>query len=217
MNSHRESNADVLRQVLCFLISQLGRENPVHKGISYMQVRIEVRLVIDIPLSQYFFQILAISKHHKKAPYSLVFPYLDQIAPFLVYKMSAQPSLLTDSCRLLSIFPADFISTTLPRTLPGLFANCDIKVLEMISRDLQKKPSTLFLNFSHEILAHVFLLPTSVQTNKALHFILKVLTDAVDNAPIDIQSVVKSCVVSLLGDLVIVMGHQDETESERVS
>jgi serine/threonine-protein kinase ATR len=164
-----------------------------------------------------FVQVLAVTKHHKKSPYALIFPYMRQVAPFLIFRMCTKPSLLMESCRLMSISPTDFISVTLPRTLPQLFAGCELKVLEAIAKDLATKPSSLFLKHSHEVLAHVFLLQGPGQTNKALTFILKVLTDAAENATIDIQNVVKSCVVPLLAELVIVMGDENAETAEMVS
>jgi len=113
--------------------------------------------------------------------------------------------------------PTDFISVSLPRTLPYLFAHCERKVLETIAKDLSKKLSALFLSFSHEILAYIFQLPGPGQTQKALTFILRVLIDAADNVTIDVQSVVKSCVVPLLAELVIVMGDENSERAEMVS
>ncbi|KAH7931163.1 hypothetical protein BV22DRAFT_1052917 [Leucogyrophana mollusca] len=56
------------------------------------------------------------------------------------------------------------------------------------------------------ILAHVFQLHGPGQPNISLQFILKVL----DNKTIDIQSVIKSCVVPLLAELVVVLGDEND-------
>jgi serine/threonine-protein kinase ATR len=72
------------------------------------------------------------------------------------------------------------------------------------------------LNYSHEILAYVFQLSAAGQTAKALAFILQILNDAADNVTIDAQSVVKSCVVPLLAELVIVMGDENAERAEVV-
>jgi serine/threonine-protein kinase ATR len=138
------------------------------------------------------------------------------IAPFLVSRICSQPSLLAESCRFLCVSPSDFLTANLPRTLPYLFGHCDRKVLETIARDLSKKVSMLFLNHSHEILAYVFQLSATGQTAKALAFILQILNDAADNVTIDAQSVVKSCVVPLLAELVIVMGDENAERAEVV-
>ncbi|KAF8165694.1 hypothetical protein B0H34DRAFT_690087 [Crassisporium funariophilum] len=182
----KTENQDILGQVLCLLIAQLGRQNPVVKGLACMQ-------------------ILAVTKHHNKTPYSLVLPFMDQIAPFIITRLSTHPDLIGEACRLMSIAPADFIAITLPRTLPQLFASCDQRVLEIIAKESSLKASSLLLKHSHGILAHIFLLPNQASTTKALNFVIKILTDAT-NSSIDVQSVVKSCVVPLLAELVVVMG-----------
>jgi len=161
-------------------------------------------------------QILSISKHHQKAPYSLILPFFDQVAPFIVQRLPIQPDLLGEACRVMGIATADFIMITLPRTLPELFASCDQKVLDSITKEVSAKPSALLLKHSHKILAHIFLLPTQSLTNKALNFVVKVLIDATGSS-IDIQSVVKSCVVPLFAELVVVMGDENEGIARQVS
>ncbi|TFK43883.1 hypothetical protein BDQ12DRAFT_199518 [Crucibulum laeve] len=200
----RITNVEVLGQVVCFLVAQLGRPNSAIKASAYIQ-------------------ILSVAKHHKKTPYALLLPFMDQIAPFLVCQMCIQPSLLSEACRLMSIAPGDFISITLPRTLPQVFAECKLPVLEAVSRELGANPPSLLLKHSPQVLAHVFLLPRANDTTKALNFIVKVLTDAARNADpsamkekrIDIQSLVKSCVVPLLAELVVAMGDEDLDVAER--
>jgi hypothetical protein len=77
----------------------------------------------------------------------------------------------------------------------------------MISRDLSKIPSTLFLDYSPNILAYIFRLETT-QTNKALTFVAKVLSDAADRGSINIANVVKSSGLPLLAELVVGMGDE---------
>jgi serine/threonine-protein kinase ATR len=129
--------------------------------------------------------------------------------------MCTQPSLLNETCRFLLVSPAAFLSATLPRTLPQLFANCELKILEKVARDLSKNLSALFLGHSHEILAHVFLLQGPAQTNKALGFIIKILTDAADG-PIEIQAIVRSYVFPLIAELVVLMGDENPDQAEMV-
>lgn len=111
-----------------------------------------------------------------------------------------------EACRFLAVSPPDFMSLTLPHTLPKIFAACDSEILHRIARDLSKKPSVLFLNSSHQILAHIFLLKGTKHTENALRFIAQVLSDAADQAVIEVQSVVQSCVVPLIAELVVAMG-----------
>jgi serine/threonine-protein kinase ATR len=131
--------------------------------------------------------------------------------------MCTQPELLQETCRLISISPAEFVTINLRRTLPHLFGNCELKVLEMIARDLSKIPSTLFLEFSPDILAHIFRMETS-QTNKALAFVAKVLSDAADHESINMATVVKSSGLPLLAELVVGMGDEGaKAETVRIS
>ncbi|TFK55398.1 hypothetical protein OE88DRAFT_1622542 [Heliocybe sulcata] len=184
---------EVLGQVVCCLVAQLGRDNPVLRGTAYMQ-------------------LLFLTQMRKKSPYNLVSPFLCQILPFLVSRILTEPTLLNEACRFMSVSPTDFISVNLHHALPQLFANGNAKVLEKIGSDLGKKPSNLFLNHSHDILAHIFL-EDDFKTKAALDFIVDVLRKAAESATIDIQSVVKSCLIPLLADLIIVMGDENEDKA----
>lgn len=157
------------------------------------------------------------TKYHKKSPWGLVSPYLSQVAPLLVSCMCTQPSMLTEACHFLSVTTPVFISATLQYTLPPLFANCESRVLEQVANNTSQKVSYLFLNRSHDILSYIFLLKGPGQTNKALSFILQLLRNAADTASIDIQSVIKSCMVPLLAHLVVGMGDEDPDKAEQVS
>lgn len=152
--------------------------------------------------------MVALAKHHNKTLYTLLLPYLDQIAPFLVSKIASLPSLLLETCKLVSIAPADFIMVTAPRTLPPLFASCDAKAIDAVSREVGQKASTLFLNHSHSILAHIFMLPKPTET-KAISFVLKILADASQSETIDLQVIVKVCLVKILGEFVVAMGDEN--------
>ncbi|KAJ7098650.1 hypothetical protein B0H15DRAFT_771712 [Mycena belliarum] len=183
-------NTEILGQVLCFLIAQVGSSNPVLRGTACMQ-------------------IMAVAEHHSKSVMAAMLPYFDQIAPFLILRMCNQPELLVEACRIMYVVPDDFIATTLPRTLPHLFAACEVRVIEAIGRTLNTKPSTLFLNHSADILAHLFLLRGPGQTSNAMSCLLNVLTDSANQKGIDTHSVVKSAIVQLTAQLVIVMGDEN--------
>ncbi|KAJ7130974.1 hypothetical protein C8R46DRAFT_1327841 [Mycena filopes] len=186
----RTKNMEILGQVLCFLIAQLANPNPVLRGTACMQ-------------------IIAISEHHKKTVMAIMHPYFDQIAPFLVLRMCSAPELLAETCRIMHFSREDLISTTLQRTLPPIFAACDVKVIDAIGKTLKVKPSTLLLNHSADILAHLFLLRGPRQTQQALACLLNILRDSANGESIDIPSVVKSSIVQLIAQLVIVMGDEN--------
>ncbi|KAJ3516810.1 hypothetical protein NLJ89_g892 [Agrocybe chaxingu] len=107
--------------------------------------------------------------------------------------------------KLMSVAPADFILITLPHTLPGVCSTGDQKVLDVITKELSTRAPLLLVKYSHTILAHIFLLPSQSATTKALNFVVKVVNESL-SSPINIQSIVKSCVVPLLAELVMVMG-----------
>ncbi|THH23186.1 hypothetical protein EUX98_g7993 [Antrodiella citrinella] len=191
------ATSEVLYRVISCLISYMGHTNLVVKGSANMQ-------------------LLAIAKHHKKQPYSLLSPYMSQIAPKLVARLPTQPMVLAEVSRIICLAPNVFISLTIHHTLPQVFANRDHKALEAMSKELGQKPSTMFLNAAPSILAHAFLLPPG-QTNSVLTFVVDVLREASNGAAIDISSVVKSCLMNLLAELVIVMGQEDDYAVDRAT
>lgn len=164
-----------------------------------------------------FIQILSLAKHLNKTPYLLLSPYLFSLAPMIVSSLVLQPNLLTETCRFLSLSPSDFLSVTLPHTLPRLFATCNADALQKVSAEVKQNVSTLFINASPHILAHVFSLPGSAETEKSLNFITRTLNEATNNgAKIVIQSIVRSCLIPLLGLLVISMGDERRTIADNV-
>ncbi|KAI0700624.1 hypothetical protein BC835DRAFT_1404834 [Cytidiella melzeri] len=181
---------DIFFTPLTLLLSMLGRSNPVLKGTAYMQ-------------------LCAVAKHHKKSHYNLFAPYMDRIAPFLVTRICKQPSALNESCRFLSVAPHDFVNVTLNHTLPHIFSNHDRQTLEAVSAATQKKCHSLFLTHESKILARAFMAPKPGQTRAILTFITSVLTDAASGGTIDIDSVIKSCLVNLIAELVMYMGDDD--------
>ncbi|KZT05577.1 uncharacterized protein LAESUDRAFT_655532 [Laetiporus sulphureus 93-53] len=183
------ATGEVLGQDVCCLIAQLGQPSPILKGTTHMQLQ-------------------TLAKHHNKTLYNVVSPYMDQVAPYLVSRLYTQPNLLVETCRLFAVSPVDFLSITLHRTMPQLFATRNVKVLDTISRELDESTSQLFMKHSHHILAYVFRLPAPGETNKALSFILDMLRTSAQR-DIDITSVIRSCIVPLLAELVVVMGDED--------
>lgn len=161
-------------------------------------------------------QLLNLARHYKKTPYALVSPYMEQIAVHVTSVMTVQPNALTETCRFLSISAADFLAVTLPLTLPSLFAECNRAALDKLSDELGLSISNMFLKESADVLAHAFLLKNNRDTNKVLAFILEILNSAASSADINLSNVVKSCVLPLLGKLVIGMGDPDPEAAENV-
>lgn len=115
----------------------------------------------------------------------------------------------------MSMAPANFILVTAPRSLPPLFASCDAKAIEAVSREVEQTASALFLTHSHGILAHIFLLPEPAGT-QAVSFVLKLLADASQSEAISLQMIVKLSLVPLLAELVIAMGDENKNAVQSV-
>ncbi|KAF8076761.1 hypothetical protein FPV67DRAFT_1472577 [Lyophyllum atratum] len=185
----KTTDVEVVGQVLCFLIAQLGNQNPVLKGSAYMKID-------------------AVKQTTNKTIYSLLGRHVDRVAPFLVSRYCTQPGLLTETCRLMAMSTATFISMTRHQTYPELFGNCELKVLQRISRELEVPVSGLYLPEAPQILAHVFQLPGPGQTKKALDFIEKIVASNLsEGTTISIRDLVKSCQVQVLAELVVDMGY----------
>lgn len=195
----KTTDTEVIGQVLCFLIAQLGNQNPVLKGSAYMKID-------------------AVKQTTNKTIYSLLGRHVDRVAPFLVSRYCTQPGLLTEMCRLMGMSTATFISMTRHQTYPGLFGNCELKVLQRISRELEVPVSGLYLPEAPQILAHVFRLPGLGQTRKALDFIEKIVASNLsEGTSISIQELVKSCQVQVLAELVVDMGYEHKADAALVA
>ncbi|KAH8096675.1 hypothetical protein BXZ70DRAFT_1032531, partial [Cristinia sonorae] len=191
------TTGEVLYRVTSCLISYIGHANPIIRGGAYMQ-------------------LTALAKHHNKSPYSFLSPHMSQIAPKLVSRYTTQPTVLVEVCRFLAVQTSAFMNVTQSYTLPHLFADRDVRTLEAMGEELGTKPHSMFLTYAPVILAHAFLLPPG-QTNSVLTFIVGVLQEASGSSTIDMPSVVRSCVMNLLAELVIVMGQEDEGAVERAT
>ncbi|KAL4076264.1 hypothetical protein J3A83DRAFT_4357344 [Scleroderma citrinum] len=188
----RDASGEILRGVIFSLISQLGEQNPSLKAVAYRQLS-------------------NLAKQHGKPPYALVLPFFPCIAPYVVLRKCTKPTLLTETCQFLSVRLRDFLSVTLPWTLPFIFANCEQRVLDEISAELEKSSASFFLGHTHDILSFVFRLQGPGETRKALSFIMKVVSP--ESATVDMKSIVGSCLVPLLSDLVVVLGDQNEEQA----
>ncbi|TBU47261.1 hypothetical protein BD309DRAFT_856414 [Dichomitus squalens] len=181
-----------LRESVCSLVFQIGQSNPILKGTATLQLQ-------------------ALARQYKKSLYSLTSPYLDRIAPYLVRRMISEPDGIAEFCRLLSVTLEDFVNLTLKHSLPPLFADGQAKVLEAVAAIVRKHNiALLVLDGAHWILSHSFMLTGIGQTNRGLQFILGVLREnAQDPTAIDIASVARSCLINLLGEIVVCLGDEN--------
>ena len=160
--------------------------------------------------------MLSLAGFYGKTPYKLLEPHFGDIARYLVGHWPHQPGLLLETCRLVSQEPSEFILATLVHTLPLLFANRNKVVIEKIAQNLGFTPSTLFLDFSKDVLTQVFLLPDQVQTDNALEFILQLMPTP-SGGSINAQTLVRSCIIELLGTFVFMLGSVESKKENEVS
>ncbi|KAF5371168.1 hypothetical protein D9758_004152 [Tetrapyrgos nigripes] len=188
-------NAEVSSQALCFLIAQLKLTNIMLRGTVYLQV-----------------QNCAEACGYKTA-HPLLQPHFDKIAPFLVSNLANFPILLYETCRLLGITRAVFVTMTMPQTLPPLFAECNEGVLKLIADMVSlSNISQVFLKHPSKILAHIFTLPQQHQVDKALDFINRtVQSDAQrkEIARLNLESLMKRYIVPVLAELIAELGDTD--------
>ncbi|KAH8834205.1 hypothetical protein DL96DRAFT_1579811 [Flagelloscypha sp. PMI_526] len=190
-NIGKQNDSEVLGHALCFLITHLGTPksssspNILLKGLTYLQIQ-------------------SISSTHNKKLYALVLPHLTLIAPCIVM----QPTVLHEFCLLSSLAPRDFLSTTLSRTLPGLFARVEENVLNFIKKEVGLNVGELFRRYPREILAEIFLVESESQTKRALDYLVKVFSKDSDSngKRVGMEMIVKSSLVELLSELVAVLG-----------
>ena len=176
-------------------------------------------MVLITVFTYYDAKLLSVARYRNQSPYLLVAPTFQSIAPFLISRLCDQPSLLPEACRFISIRPHYFIVRNLRRTLPILFAEAQGKVLNAIAQETGQKLSTLFLNHSHEILARILRIQAPAHSTKALQFIIDILREAAGDSrgSIDIPSVIRSCIIPLLAELVICLGDDNVDEVSAVS
>ncbi|KAI0638446.1 hypothetical protein C8Q77DRAFT_1046895 [Trametes polyzona] len=188
-----------LRECVCALVMQLCEHNPILKGSAVLQLH-------------------ALVKHHQKSPYSLTAPYLSRISPYLVRRLRTHPEGMQEICHFLSVSQRDFVNLTLKHTLPQLFAESDLKGLEAVAQEMGKNIALLVLDNAQYILAHAFMLQGIGHTNKTLHFILNVLkAAATDASSLDLSTIVGSCNVLLLTEIVVCLGDEDPDVADAAS
>jgi serine/threonine-protein kinase ATR len=162
-------------------------------------------------------QLTTLAKSRGKSPYHLLQPYMAKVAPFIVSRLVTEPHMLRETCQLLTMGAAGFLSLTLLHTLPGLFAACNRPVVDKIAVTIGETPSALLLKQVHEVLAHAYLLPDPQRTTSALQFVVETLAIDAGNDQIQLDILIKSCAVNLLTPLVIATGDDRPERQAAVS
>ncbi|EKM59861.1 uncharacterized protein PHACADRAFT_181804 [Phanerochaete carnosa HHB-10118-sp] len=174
----RTSSPYVLGKVLFCIVAQLGHSNPLS----------------------------AAAKHHKKATYNLLAPYLETIAPFVVGRLKTHPTTLLEVCNFVSSTPPAFLSVTLPYTLPGLFASRDRETLDILARELGTSIGQMLVEHGYKILPHVFLLSKPGQTSRAMTFMVSFFGKKLSGTP---QTLISAHIIDTASQIILNMGDQD--------
>ncbi|PCH40938.1 hypothetical protein WOLCODRAFT_69995 [Wolfiporia cocos MD-104 SS10] len=189
----RIATADALGQTLCCLIAQLGQRSTILRGTARIQ-------------------LTALAKYHRKTPWLLFSPYMDDVAPYLVSRLQSQPNLLREACGFFSKEPYDFVSINLHCILPKLFITCDAAALHAVADILDRTASHLFIEYAHNVLALTFRLREPGQTDKTIRFIQELLEQTA-GCRVETSRFVGGYIVPLLAELVMFLGHEDPDEA----
>lgn len=217
----RTSPGFPLRESVCTLVFQMGQYNPVLKGTAILQVgrswiRYGNRKFTDFAG---VYQLHGLARHYDKSPYNLAMPYQDVIAPYLVRRLHSEPYGIAEFCEFVSMGVSNFVVMTYKHSLPRLFADGDIKLLEAVANvngDGQTV-GLLVLDQAHYILSHAFMLQGIGQTHKTLTFITNVLkSQSQDPSALNTASIVFSSLLPTLTEIVAYLGDEDVDVMEAV-
>jgi len=152
---------------------------------------------------------MQLAKHYKKSHYDFLNPYMDQIIDYTMSRVNSEPTLLPELCRFISMGVPEFIRRTLSVTLPKSIIQRKRSVLDYIENTLGERISTLVLGLAAELLARVFLLQDADAIDEALDFTLDLLNENTGQQRVTLESLILSCDVALLTELVIAMHNRD--------
>ena len=152
-------------------------------------------------------------------------PILPKLAVLIATQYTNAPTLLFHCSSLISQAPSNFLETLLPHYLPVLVASCSRTQLEAIAKTLEQTVAALIIHNSADVLEKVFLLETMAQTEASLTMINEYLSAAApkrrrgekEKESSALASMVKSCIVPLLGKLVFKLGDLEMDRKNVVS
>jgi hypothetical protein len=171
------------------------------------------------------YQLLELAKLNKKSPYSMLAPILPKVAVLVASQYTNAPTLLFHCSSLTSQVPSNFLETLLPHYLPALVSTCSRTQLDTIAKTLEQTVAALIIHNSADVLEKVFLLETTAQTEASLTMIDEYLNAAApkrrrgekEKESSALASMVKSCIVPLLGKLVFELGNLEMDRKNVVS
>jgi hypothetical protein len=128
---------------------------------------------------------------------------------------------LNDLCLLIGLPPSGLLKQTARETLPVLIQQRNLKVLERVAFQIADMGSqslgAVLFNHMNYILAHILLMPDPVDYNQSEQFLLTTLSNETGGRHVKMEALVKSCQVSLIADMMLVMGDEDPERAKLVS
>lgn len=152
---------------------------------------------------------MQLARYYKKTHFEFLSPYMGQIIDFTMTRVASDPALLDELCRFLAVKKGDFIKRTLSEILPKFIIQKDRPVLDYIESTLGECTSTLAFRLAAELLARIFLLRDSAAIDEALTFTLDLLNENTGRERVTLESLILSCDVPLLAELVIALHDED--------
>ncbi|KAG6850185.1 hypothetical protein H0H93_016613, partial [Arthromyces matolae] len=182
----------------------------LYRTFNVVNIPIKETLIITVGMAGSN-KIDAIKQSSGKSLFSTLGRHLSRVALFLLSRTYTEPTLLTETCRLMAMSPATFVSMTAQLTYPQLFGNGDEKALRSIARILDVSVSALYVQEAPLILAYAFQLQGPGQTAKAIEFVEKIVaTDLQGDVKVTLQDLLKSCQVQILAEIIINLGQPEK-------
>ncbi|KAH7105864.1 hypothetical protein BKA62DRAFT_809018 [Auriculariales sp. MPI-PUGE-AT-0066] len=171
------------------LVKELAHSSMLLRGLAHLQLR-------------------GIAAHKKKTFYSLVSPYLADLACFAASTLIISPVPLHELCRLLGLTPRDFFLQTLQHTLPSFTVQQQDIVLARIAEQVGSNVTTLLVKNAAAVLAQTFL---SKDSEKIFAFVQHEVEKG-SGKKVEAQSIVHSCLLLLVCELVSLLGDTELLE-----
>ncbi|OCF42201.1 serine/threonine-protein kinase ATR [Kwoniella heveanensis CBS 569] len=194
----RQAEGESLCCILQHLISQLGSGSSPVRSLAYTE-------------------LLALSKHHGKTPYTLLSPFLKPISILLADNLVRSPDMVGETMDFINMTRQNFLETTLPHTLPALVLAQNSQALGLVASVVKQRLGVLIMDQIAPILARVFL--DVSRTDASLHFLvtkIQSMTSANVKAPpvISATSLMTACIVDLLVMLIVELGDDDKLKRD---
>lgn len=137
-------------------------------------------------------------------------PHFERISVLLASHLVSSPDIVAEMMRLIERTRQNFFETTVRYTLPSLVVNREKETLDLLAGIVKQPLGVLLVDHSHLILAKIFMTPA--QTESALSFlvgVLQSLTRGHGDREVTAASVITTCIIHFLVELVIELGSRD--------